>query len=326
MNIKHIIIACAAVSVVACSKNEGNTNFPEDSQIRVSTAAVNTLTKAGTTSENITSICYYITPKSGNATYTYEGVNARFENNQWVNYNDQYFNNVITPLWEGSDKEFKICAYSPYYGTLDYGSGPFVPPVIELDQSTEANLKNSDFVYSVNNGTGAEYLTPAQALVNKKLPIVLNHMMSKMFINISLGTEMNTTETSPVTKVQISGVYTDKKIALFSDEVSIYLNVGRTINMHALSYTPGQGGIEGTRAKTTYECIVGPAEHQANDLVISIYTTTKVYKYTIPTAHTFVSGQAYALNLNVGVDGVTGGDMTIANWEMVSPDDVFETE
>lgn len=307
MKTKNLLMmaAVATVALTACNKNDefnGNSNFPADGVIRVATNVENPKSRAGLTTQNLNNIGFHVVNAVSSA-YSYSNVKMNYANNVW--------NSEKMMLWQNEGQEVKIRAYSPYIkGANDITAVPFA---VMADQSTEENIKVSDFVYQTLD------FTPAHDLVNGKVNLNLQHVMSKLVVTIKLGTEFNTTPgttTNPIESVSVNGTKVHCTLN-FKNNASVrpqdLTGDAESVLMYQESYAAAADLA--TNATSEYQCILLPQTVVASAFTIDIFIKGKGnYQYTLSTDQTFGVGKSYSLTLNVGKDMVTAGNMTITEW------------
>lgn len=315
MKMKIAIIALAALSFASCNKNDEfkeNSNFPTDGVIRVATSVDGHKTRAGMTTENISMFNIKIT-NAANSAYSYYGFYHKLDD-VWNCYvADESLTTPLTMLWQNSTQVVTVSALSV--------SGVLYPKdeyeanwghSILVNQSEESYLKTNDYLYMAPT-----VINPATDLVNGKLPITFKHIMSKVHLTVTLGTELNTTPgttTNPITDITISGTVT-----AFTWNAST--NSGFTLSPwdnditpwhNAAAYTAGNGTT--TKAVAKYEVILVPQTVAANGFSVSFKIAGKDYTWTSPTAITLEKGTLYELNLTAGKDIVNLGSLTASEW------------
>lgn len=305
MKTKIAILALVALSFASCNKNEEfkeSSSFPADGVIRIATNVENPKSRAGLTTQNLNNIGFHVVNFMSKA-YCYSNVKMNYANNVW--------NSETMMLWEKENREVKIMAYSPYIkGANDITAVPFA---VKADQSTEENVKVSDFVYQTLD------FIPAQHLVDGKVNLNLQHVMSKLVVKIILGTEFNTTPgttTNPIESVSVNGTKVNCTLN-FKNNARVrpqdLTGDAESVLMCQESYAAAADLA--TNATSEYQCILLPQTVATNAFTIDIFIKGKGnYKYTLSTAQTFGVGRIYSLTLNVGKDMVTAGNMTITEW------------
>ena len=191
MKIKIIMMALVGVVLASCQNDDvevDNNNFPEDGVIRVTTEVAQT--RVGVTTDNLTEFGLTVANAAG-TTYSYSNVKMTKSVADW--------NPASQMLWQNATQEVEILAYAPYNSVADGYKTPAVLP----DQSTDINVKASDFIFMYNSS-----FVPETDLVSKKVPVTLSHMMAKLDFRIIIGTEFNAEgipSTNPISDVTGNG-------------------------------------------------------------------------------------------------------------------------
>ena len=192
-------------------------------------------------------------------------------------------------LWKNNVSTVIYYAYLPY--TRIVSDDKNYAFTVQADQSTEDKVKASDLLW-----TGGEQATKA----GKALDINFKHALSKLNVTLTKGSELEDGVT--FTSVKLSNCATEIGVNLVDGMFGNTANSGQTITLYAA--TPNK----------QYECILVPQTF-AQSLKVEITDNNgKVYTFTSNKDLTFESGVQYTLNLTVGRDKVTTGNISAESW------------
>lgn len=321
MKTKIAILALAALSFASCNKNDEipqNSNFPTDGVIRVATSVEGLKTRAGTTTDNIEELGLCVT-NSSSPTYNYNNVQMTKSNGIWLS--------ASMMLWQNSTQAVDIVAYTPYQGAVAYTTTTTDAIAnVEADQSAtdESGIIASDFL-----GVRKTGFVPKNDLnANGKIDLELPHLMSKINLSITLGTEFNIaqgTATNPITDIKVNGTklkglcnFTTMAVttaAADNDAASVIPFTG--------TYTAGEAEAKNAVAK--YESIFVPQTVAANGFTVSFTIDGKPYEWKSTAAVTLVGGNQHNLKLTVGKDFVSVDSFGSSEWGTGTGSDL-ETE
>ena len=317
MRTKNLLMMAAVAGTMtlgSCSNNDEfneNSNFPADGVIRVTTNVDAPMTRAGMTTENIGSFNIKI-HNAANSNYSYYGL-CNKESKAWSSYTDGNMDTPLTMLWQNSTQTVTVTALSQM-GNMDLTETRFTTAYsykVESDQSGELELKISDILYMQPTE-----INPANDLVNGKLPITFKHLMSKVNISVTLGTEMNTTPgttTNPISELKVNGTITQFKWdASINSVFDLSLYSAEAITPLTGAYAAGSGTT--TSAVANYEVILVPQTVAANGFSVSFTINNKEYAWTSTDAVNLKSGNLYTLDLTAGKDIVTLGSFSAKAW------------
>ena len=300
MKIKIIMMALVGVVLASCQNDDvvvDNNNFPEDGVIRVTTEVAQT--RAGVTTDNLTEFGLTVA-NAASTTYSYSNVKMTKSVADW--------NPASQMLWQNATQAVEILAYAPYNSVADGYKTPAALP----DQSTEANVMASDFIFMYNSS-----FVPETALADKKILVTLSHMMAKLDFRIIIGTEFNAEgipQTNPISEITVNG--TKLKGQLKTDNSAVEPqstdNDATAITPFEASYTPAADALKNCTAE--YEVIFVPQTVTANNFTVTFKIGGKEYEWKSASAVTLNSGKKYNLNLTVGKEIVTAGAMSASEW------------
>lgn len=306
------LAALVTIALAGCSKNEdvAVNVLPEDGLIRVTAQVNNLATRGGMDNENIDYFGLFIT-NSTNPTvtkYTYGNVAMIKEGGVWKSYQSD----GTTPwmmLWNKASETVSVVAYSPYMGgtTIDNEMSSHV----ESNQSEADMMMHSDLLWAKSDVTPATPVTTNDIFyeaATKLLTVQMNHKLSKLRINIKYGTELTQGGATPTLgDVAVSGTRSSYTFDLNTGVVALNPAFADPTNITMFHET-----TDGSNFDAICEAILVP---QGAKFSVKITVNGEVYVYTYPDAsYTFESGKLYRLNLTVGKDVVTPGEITSSEW------------
>jgi hypothetical protein len=183
---------------------------------------------------------------------------------------------------EGTDNDIIITSTTPDF-------------TVKTDQSTPANYKKSDLMYS-NNIT-------AQVKQAGAVGLTFNHALTKIIVNLTAGTGVTADDIAACT-VTLSA----KKTA------AITSGVAGDASGDAATITMGTGANNAA--------IIVPQSYAADANFITVTTAGNHAKtFQLSTAKEFTAGKVYTYNLTVNMAEITMQSTTISEW---TPEDAIE--
>lgn len=278
-----------ATALVSCEKSssyEDIGNFPEDGIVRISTSLDEVLTKADVpyTGDNLGFFIFY-----GPGDY----YNA--ENVLWKKSSEDWMPEKQI-LWKNPTAPAGIFAYAPHInGANDYQNIEFQVPSYQVNGTSSADFlwcSNPDFVPKKNLNS------------EKKLNIIFTHALVKLTVKLSWGDEF---ADSPLTvkDVTLNGTASKLKFDLY----------GRTIAVPNPAVT---NDISMYRADDgNYEAIFypGPGQKNGAKMLTVFMSDNKGYHVTLNDDLKLYPGHAYTMNVKVGKDKVTAGNVIVRDWD-----------
>ena len=283
---KIFYLAMVAVTAIfAGCANDEDALLPNDSlkdtpiNVDVLVSGINTRAGYGNTSRPT---MFYLSIDQEGTKYDYTNVVMKYEEDKWVAYESADENAEKTQLlWEGSKDDVTVTAAT---FPLPKASTSYALSV-QTDQSTADSIKASDHLYYPSNA-----VTPS----TDGMSLELDHIMSKISVQLTLGTEYKASETNPITSVTAFGASTG---ATYSP------GVGRPwSNLSAVSnITLFPSVAYDTNNRTaTYEAILVPQTIAANAFGIEIRIGEKTYEWKSADAFTLTGGTNHTLEMTVG--------------------------
>ena len=295
---KRIIYFAALTALLAgCSKNTQSETPLRDTPISVNVLLPEILTRAGYGSDTPT--LFYLSIDQSGTNYDYTNVVMKFEEGAWVAYESAEETAAKQLLWEGSTGNVTVTAAT---FSLSYSSAA---PSYELsalaDQSTDANVKASDHLCYYSTG-----VKPSK----EGISIPFGHIMSKLKITLTLGTEYEDATDNPISSVAVFG----------SNRTGIYQPINPSTTTEKWSSQSENSIIKTcpplsyTSLTTTYEAILIPQTIAANNFVVEILIGDKTYEWKSTAEVDLEEGKEYTLSLTAGKDKVSGNTFTTSSW------------
>ena len=194
---------------------------------------------------------------------------------------------VSTPqmLWKNNrDKHYFIGVY-PTAAISDLTAGEYTLDVTKQE--------TSDLLVAVNTD-GISYNADEQQTV----PLTFTHVMSKLIVNLQYRNQFGGTPT--VKSLVIQNAVSDASVNFLTKAVTV-----------ATDATRADQSLVATKANEKYESIVVP-QNGISKIVITI--GDKQYIYTHPSDIKLEIGKITVVNLIVGRDEITLGDVSIGEW------------
>ena len=274
----------AVTAIFAGCANDEDALLPNDSlkdtPINVDVLVSGINTRAGYDNTSLPTM-FYLSIDQKDTKYDYNVV-MKHEGGSWVAYESAAKNAAKTQLlWEGSEANVTVTAAT---FPLPEASTSYALSV-QTNQSTDDGIKASDHLCYYSNT-----VTPSTG----GIILGLNHIMSKITVKLTLGTEYKDSETNPITSVTAFGASTG---ATYSPGVetpwSEQSNVKKITLIPSVEYNKAERTV-------TYEAILVPQTIAANTFGIEIRIGEKTYEWKSAAAFTLTGGTNHTLEMTVG--------------------------
>lgn len=229
-------------------------------------------------------------------------------------------------LWYNSSTEVRVAAMAPcrtegsytlgFPGTkqLLNGVGGTVSSAVtfEVQEEQSKDDYSSDLLFYYRKG-----VTPKDLLVDGKLPIVFQHMLSNLVITFKLGTEFNYSgipQSDIISDVVVSGTKRNVKFKQ-GDEFTLSLETygdASDVKPYNSSWTKASDKIG--NCVSEYECILAPQTVVAGQLSLGFKVAGKSYSWTLPEEYVFEGNIIHYLTLRVGKDVVVVDGVSTEKW------------
>ena len=283
---KIFYLAMVAVTAIfAGCANDEDALLPNDSlkdtpiNVDVLVSGINTRAGYDNTSQPT---MFYLSIDQNGSKYDYTNVVMKYEGGTWVAYGSAAENAEKTQLlWEGSKDDVTVTAAT---FPLPKASTSYALSV-QTDQSTDDGIKASDHLCYYSNT-----VTPSTGGIS----LGLNHIMSKISVKLTLGTEYESSATNPITSVTAFGASTDATYSPGAEAPwSAESNVSKITLIPSAEYNKAERTV-------TYEAILVPQTIAANIFGIGIRIGEKTYEWTSAKAFTLTGGTNHTLEMTVG--------------------------
>ena len=283
---KIFYLAMVAVTAIfAGCANDEDALLPNDSlkdtPINVDVLVSGINTRAGYDADNLPTMFYLSIDQEGTK-YDYTNVVMKYEEGKWVAYESDATDAAKKQLlWEGSEVNVIVTAAT---FPLPEASTSYALSV-QTDQSTAEAVKASDHLCYYSNT-----VTPSTGGIS----LELNHIMSKITVKLTLGTEYEASETNPITSVTAFGASTG---ATYSPGVGTPWSAES--NVSKISLFPSVAYNKADRT-ATYEAILVPQTIAANTFGIEIRIGEQTYEWTSAETFKLTGGTNHTLEMTVG--------------------------
>lgn len=287
------ITALGAALFASCSNEEelATGSYPSDNLIRVTAGVNNDMTRGDEATTALTKNFSLTVVNQTNDKYSYANeIFSLSSGTEWTCSNKLLWQNLTTPveivaLYPATDANTFSGVYTKEnntIGTITYS--------VNSDQSTAAD---ADDLLLYHNAR----FVPKNDLKEEKLDIQFNHAFCRVDIEVTIGSEFNTTNglaENPIKGIRVEGTKTTADINFASAAPTI------TAKGEATSIIPTPGDFTpaasaANQAVARYSCMVIP---QTATLNIVLHTSDREYEWT-GTEMALESGKQYTLQLNM---------------------------
>lgn len=274
----------AVTAIFAGCANDEDALLPNDSlkdtpiNIDVLVSGINTRAGYDNTSQPT---MFYLSIDQNGTNYDYNVV-MKYEGGKWVAYEPDAENAEKKQLlWEGSKDNVTVTA-----ATFRLPEAPTSCSLnVQTDQSTAEAVKASDHLCYYSNA-----VTPS----TDGISLGLNHIMSKITVKLTLGTEYKDSATNPITSVTAFGASTG---ATYSPGTETPWS--EQSNVKKITLIPSVAYDKNNRT-ATYEAILVPQTIAANAFGIEIRIGEQTYEWKSADAFTLTGGTNHTLEMTVG--------------------------
>lgn len=281
---KKIFLICLSLAaVVSCDKDSQNKTIKTETTKIPITVAIGQLTKATETAfESGDKVGIYVVNEKSGASQTLAS-SGNYVDNMCFSYSDKW--TPTTPIyWLDQTTKADFYCYYPYVAKVTDVTA--YPISVLTDQSTEANVRKSDFLYGTKKS-----VSPSEDPVS----ITLNHSMAKLIITLKAGTGW-TDEDMKTATVTVLGLKTTGTIN-FTTGVVTSTGTGSDI-------TPMANAAERS-------LLIVPQAINSQKLV---KVAIKGNEYVLTQSVTFASNKKYNCELIVNRTS-SGINIGIGNWD-----------
>lgn len=273
----------AVTAIFAGCANDEDALLPNDSlkdtPINVDVLVSGINTRAGYDNTSLPTMFYLSIDQNGTK-YDYTNVVMKYDGSKWVAYESADENAKKKQLlWEGS--EVNVTVKAATFSLSDASTTLSA----QTDQSNAEAVKASDHLCYYSNT-----VTPSTGGIS----LGLNHIMSKISVKLTLGTEYAASATNPITSVTAFGASTG---ATYSPGAatpwSAESNGSKITLFPSVAYDTNNRTV-------TYEAILVPQTIAANTFGVEIRIGEKTYEWKSTEAFTLTGGTNHTLEMTVG--------------------------
>lgn len=318
---KILLLALVAATLTACSSDSEPTQVPVASKQPIvlgtgmPTMRSNkqdlqkTELEAGTT---VGVYIYFKDAQTTNTTYNYGYKNIAYtvsgtQGDLTITDTDKqpYYPDVKT-------QNIDIYAFAPqvYTGTAELSTLTAQDVfTTKADQTAEADYRASDFVW----GKLADRSAPTTA--GTKQEITMDHMLSKVNINIAAGDGVNYSSLSGA-EIKLNGVKLEGTINFTTGAVSLSsaaTNTAKTVTLTTSTSDTGKLADTTTDCYTSSAVIIPQDIAAADDFIEIKLSNGSTYKYKTTATTTFASKTKYTYDIKLSVAGIEL-TTTISDW------------
>lgn len=283
---QYIALAVLALGMAACTQEDDFTpqGNQKDAPLDIASAGVANLTTRATidSDDNLVegSMGVFVTSTSGGR---YEGSNIK-----WTYNNGWNLDAATVVLYENDDTKQQIGAYYPYTSDLT-DEGKFA---IELPEQFGSDYEDYDYLY-------ANYA----ALNNNPATIAMNHLLSKVTVSITMGTEISS---DAVQSISLFNVPRTASWKVPTSTLSGFGTANETTTLYA----------NDTNDDQKVDNYVGYAlPHAATTLGIRVTMDSgRSFVAQAPITDGLAGGNHYLISMKVGKDAVTVSDVSVQPW------------
>ncbi len=253
----------------------------KDTPINVDVLVSGINTRAGYDNTSLPTMFYLSIDQNGTK-YDYTNVVMKYDGSKWVAYESAAENAAKKQLlWEGS--EVNVIVTAATFPLPEASTSCSLN--VQTDQSTADGIKASDHLYYSSNA-----VTPSIGGIS----LGLNHIMSKITVKLTLGTEYEASETNPITSVSAFGASTGATYSPGAESPwSAESNVSKITLFPSVAY-------DTNNRTATYEAILVPQTIAANIFGIEIRIGEKTYEWKSADAFPLTGGTNHTLEMTVG--------------------------
>ena len=289
---KFFYLAMVSVAAIfaGCSNDEDalqTTDLLKDTPINVDVLVSDIKTRAGYDNTSLPTK-FYLTIDQGGGDYDYNNVVMKYEDNKWVAYESADENAAKKQLlWEGSTNAEGTA--NPV--TVTAATFPLPADATsytlsaQTNQSTADAVKASDHLYYPSNAVKPSI---------DGISLSLGHIMSKIAVKLTLGTEYAGIESNPITSVTAFGASAN---ATYSPAAATpWSNQSSASEIRLFPSVE----YDSENRTATYEAILVPQTIGANTFGVEIRIGEKTYEWKSANAFTLTGGKNCTLEMSVG--------------------------
>ena len=273
MKKKFLVFAATALMLASCSTDEVPQDSLKDTPITIASADVNELSTRVITEGQLVGSV----DDNVSISVWVEGSAEKYNANnvEWV-HNGTDWSAKSSTLFEGTNSKQKICALSPYV----------------------ENASAAGVTITANGVT--DYLVAASTPVtSNSVSLTMTHALTKLVLVPTLGTELTG---ESIAKVEVQNMYVSGTLNIKENSWSDQGEATATLSMN--------------KVNGNYEVLVIPMPSCQSFPMVITMSSGRVFKATISLDNVeskLAGGTQYTINLQIGQDKVTIGDISAAS-------------
>ena len=278
-------MASVAAIFAGCSNDEDalqTTDLLKDTPINVDVMVSGIHTRAGYDNIALPTMFYLSIDQNGTK-YDYTNVVMKYEGDIWVAYESDAEDAAKKQLlWEGTAGVDVIVTAATF--PLPEASTSYDLSA-QTNQSTADAVKASDHLYYPSNAVKPSI---------DGISLSLGHIMSKIAVKLTLGTEYAGTESNPITSVTAFGALANATYSPAAETPWSNQSAASEIRLFpSVEY-------DSENRTATYEAILVPQTIGANTFGVEIRIGEKTYEWKSADAFTLTGGKNCTLEMTVG--------------------------
>ena len=289
MRTKFLAFATLAFMLASCTVEVMQQSLA-DKSITVTADVEKLMTRAGYEGTSVLPETFYLSLDQSNDKYDYTDMLMTKSPES----------NIYTPagnlFWAGSADATVTAATFSLTGAQELS--------VATDQSTADDLKNSDHLFMA-----ARSVTPSA----DGIAVEFSHLMSKVFITITLSEEFEEEE-NPITAIAVKGTVPTRSYTAGSGWSSVSATAADIIPLESVYTAPT---LAQPKATVEYEVILVPQEVAARGFVVSFSIGARKFKWTAPANIVLESGCQYTLGISAGKNKVTMDATNVKDWNFI---------
>lgn len=325
MNTKRLFIvpALALAGLASCSDGDEPSpagGYPADNVVRFSVGVDLPKPETRGSHEDATTVSDFgiFIGNAANSTYSYDNVKVTGSSvTAWTPEKQM--------LWQDASAPVDITAYSPAVESgkiKENGFGEaghtikkfdFALPSVQTAEDRSCDL----LAY------GKAGFVPSKDLEDGKIPVAFRHLMSRVTVKLTFGSEF--ASGNPVSSVQIGGSYVKGSVILSTTDPELKGKLPLAEPNRSTKDNISSVTLYRTEASPAdYCCLLIPQELEAgsNPLTVVIKAKGKTYTWTSPETVTLEGNTHYTLPLTVGKDKVIPGTISASEWGVADSRDL----
>lgn len=283
----------ALAFMCACSIDEPGTGSANPANAISVTSEVSTPSRAGYTSETLREFGLFVI-----------GDELVYNNKKMSGGPIEGWSTDETMYWTSPSSSHIVLAYAPYIDAPLDGKSK-IDISVRNDQSTEEGVKASDFIAMKK----AAYI-PQNDMVGGKLLVKMDHMFTKVFVELSYPEIYASAATNPVADFGVSGMVTEATIDFGAWDGTVS-TVALNGNSEKAEITPYELSHDADNRVVTYEFIAVPQE--VAQIGVSFKAGGIPYSWKYDNLK-MEAGKAITIRLSIDKTGVNLGSATVGEW------------